>query len=90
MYMHEKGFIHRDLKPDNILYFAGDDSLKLADFGTAKKMKHKPPYTYYVSTRWYRAPECILKMPDYNEKSDVWALGVIMAEFYKLKPVFAG
>lgn len=55
-YMHSQGFIHRDLKPENILV-AEDNTLKIADVGTAKKISDPFPYTNYVSTRWYRAPE---------------------------------
>ena len=55
-YMHKQGFIHRDLKPENILV-AEDNTLKIADVGTAKKVSDPLPYTNYVSTRWYRAPE---------------------------------
>jgi serine/threonine protein kinase len=60
VYMHSQGYFHRDLKPDNILRF-NDESLKICDFGTAMKMDdHKDP-EFYISTRWYRAPECILE-----------------------------
>jgi serine/threonine protein kinase len=35
-----------------------------------------------VSTRWYRAPEIILKIVSYDTKVDIFALGCIMAELY--------
>lgn len=87
--LHSNGYLHRDLKPENILV-SSDGVLKLTDFGTIKNMKDKLPFTNYVSTRWYRAPECILEVEKYDEKSDVFALGWILAEFYALKPVFWG
>ncbi len=48
----------RDIKPENILIM--DDCLKLADFGSCRGIYSKQPYTEYISTRWYRAPECLL------------------------------
>ncbi|KAL4243465.1 hypothetical protein ABKN59_001243 [Abortiporus biennis] len=64
--------------------------VKLADFGLAREIKSKPPYTEYVSTRWYRAPEVLLKSRDYSSPVDMWALGTIMAELVNLRPLFPG
>ena len=64
--------------------------VKLADFGLARETRSKPPYTEYVSTRWYRAPEVLLKSRDYSNPVDMWALGTIMAELVNLRPLFPG
>lgn len=91
-HMHEQGFFHRDLKPENMI-LVDDGNLRLIDFGTWMKMerlKDKVAFSDYVSTRWYRAPECILKFPKYNEKVDIFAIGWIMAEFYRMGPAFCG
>ncbi|CAI2358802.1 unnamed protein product [Moneuplotes crassus] len=88
-FMHQKGYMHRDLKPENIL-LADNNTLKIADLGTAKKCSDKFPFTNYVSTRWYRAPECVINTTNYSPSVDVFALGCIMAEMYTLKPVFCG
>ncbi|KAI0031162.1 kinase-like domain-containing protein [Vararia minispora EC-137] len=64
--------------------------IKLADFGLARETKSKPPYTEYVSTRWYRAPEVLLKCRHYSNPVDMWALGTIMAELVNLRPLFPG
>jgi len=64
--------------------------VKLADFGLARETRSKPPYTEYVSTRWYRAPEVLLKSRDYSNPVDMWALGTIMAEVVNLRPLFPG
>ena len=53
-YMHRLGFFHRDLKPENILA-TGPDVVKIADFGLVREIRSSPPYTDYVSTRWYSA-----------------------------------
>ena len=66
--------------------------IKIADFGTVKKIPTKDELTIteYVCTRWYRAPECVLRSDYYNEASDIWAIGCIMAELYKLEAIFPG
>jgi len=87
--MHKYGFFHRDLKPENILV-KNNLEIKLADFGLAREIRSIPPFTEYVSTRWYRAPECILSSNNYNSPIDIWAIGTIMAELYCGKPLFPG
>jgi len=88
-YIHSNGFFHRDMKPDNILCNS-DLIVKISDFGLLKEIKSMPPYTEYVSTRWYRAPECVLRSRGYNSPVDVFALGCIMAELFMLFPLFPG
>ena len=46
--------------------------------------------TSYVGTRWYRAPELLLQSGDYDFKVDIFALGCILAEMFKLTPLFPG
>lgn len=87
-YMHKHGFFHRDMKPENLL--VNGDVVKLADFGLAREIRSRPPYTDYVSTRWYRAPEVLLRSARYNAPIDIWACGAIMAELYTFRPLFPG
>jgi serine/threonine protein kinase len=86
--MHKHGFFHRDLKPENLLI--NDGNVKICDFGLAREIRSRPPFTDYVSTRWYRAPEIILKANNYNSPVDIFALGCIMAELYLMSPLFCG
>ena len=79
-YIHKHGFFHRDLKPENIMLIK--ENVKIVDFGLAREIRSRPPFTDYVSTRWYRAPEILLKAPNYNSPVDIFALGCIMAELY--------
>lgn len=51
-YVHRNGFFHRDMKPDNIL-IVDDKTVKISDFGLVREIKSSPPYTEYISTRWY-------------------------------------
>ncbi|KAI3505581.1 hypothetical protein L1887_27714 [Cichorium endivia] len=87
-YMHQRGFFHRDLKPENFL--VSKDVIKIADFGLAREIVSQPPYTEYVSTRWYRAPEVLLQSPTYGSAVDMWAMGAIMSELFTLRPLFPG
>ena len=66
------------------------DIVKLADFGLVKETRARPPFTEYVSTRWYRAPEILLQDPTYNSPVDMWAVGCILCELYTGRPLFAG
>jgi protein kinase len=86
--IHKGGFMHRDLKPENLL--TKGDLVKIADFGLAKEIRSRPPFTDYVSTRWYRAPEIVLRSDRYNSPIDIWALGAITVELYLNRPLFPG
>ncbi|NXM51100.1 ICK kinase, partial [Gymnorhina tibicen] len=88
-FIHKHGFFHRDLKPENLLCM-GPELVKIADFGLAREIRSRPPYTDYVSTRWYRAPEVLLRSTCYSSPIDIWAVGCIMAEVYTLRPLFPG
>ncbi|XP_055641102.1 serine/threonine-protein kinase dyf-5 [Toxorhynchites rutilus septentrionalis] len=88
-FMHRHGFFHRDLKPENVLC-CGPELVKIADFGLAREIRSRPPYTDYVSTRWYRAPEVLLHSTRYGSAIDLWAVGCIMSELYTFRPLFPG
>jgi renal tumor antigen len=62
----------------------------LADFGSCKGIYSKPPFTEYISTRWYRAPECLLTDGYYNFKMDLWGVGCVFFEIVTLFPLFPG
>ena len=87
-FMHRNGIFHRDIKPENILLRG--DQVKLADLGSCKGIYSKPPFTEYISTRWYRSPECLLTDGYYNYKMDIWGLGCVFFEILTLVPLFPG
>ncbi len=65
-------------------------TIKIADFGLARETHSRFPYTTYVSTRWYRAPEVLLRAGEYSAPVDIWAIGAMAVEIATLKPLFPG
>nr|XP_054412512.1 cyclin-dependent kinase-like 3 isoform X9 [Pongo abelii] len=79
-YLHSNNIIHRDIKPENILV-SQSGITKLCDFGFARTLAAPGDiYTDYVATRWYRAPELVLKDTSYGKPVDIWALGCMIIE----------
>ncbi|HRH42818.1 MAG TPA: protein kinase, partial [Pyrinomonadaceae bacterium] len=74
--LHEKGFVHRDLKPDNILIMNG--KLCLADFGISREVKTYSKATGTAGTVEYMPPEAFEKKPSVTPQTDIWAIGVIL------------
>ena len=76
-YLHERKFIYRDIKPENIMVL-GNGYIKLIDFGTAKAINDKTKTI--IGTPHYMAPEVILG-EGYSFKVDFWSIGICMYEF---------
>lgn len=78
-YMHQKNITHRDLKPENILLEYKDKDrleIKISDFGFSCFFEPKDGLDLVLGSPLYMAPE-IIKGHKYNEKADIWAIGVI-------------
>ncbi|KAH7297945.1 hypothetical protein KP509_25G020200 [Ceratopteris richardii] len=78
-FCHERGVMHRDIKPENILLpcrNSGYENLKLADFGASADFSHDRCFNDVEGTPCYVAPE-VLTGTGYDEKIDVWSLGVL-------------
>ena len=91
-YMHSKGYIHRDLKPGNLLWFVEDKnvSVKICDFGLSKPYTGQGEQSPGVVTSWYRAPEICANEWNYGKKVDIWSVGCIFYEMVTKKALLKG
>lgn len=101
-HLHGERICHRDVKPENLLLGAppvasGSEAaglhctraLKLADFGSAKRLGGGRS-TSYICARWWRAPELIVGFERYSSAVDWWSCGCVLAEMMLGRPLFPG
>lgn len=89
-YCHERSICHRDLKPENLLVDDQDnDQIKIIDFGTAQEFDPDEKMNQLFGTAYYIAPEILLSKK-YDEKCDLWSIGVIMYILLTGMPPFDG
>lgn len=101
--LHDRNIIHRDIKPENVLVDT-HGVVRLCDFGFARFCRvensseskagegdgESDEMTRYVSTRWYRSPELLMRSSSYDSSIDVWAIGCLVIELLTGRPAFAG
>jgi serine/threonine protein kinase len=85
--LHKQHLLHRDLKSANVFLTAAGE-VKLGDFGFSKQLTYTMALASTIcGTPYYFSPELCQKLP-YNNKSDVWSLGVILYELINLRKPF--
>jgi len=80
-YCHTNNVWHTDIKPQNILMFFTSSAvtIKLADFSSAIACAHvSDKNTLNIQTLYYRSPEIFLDYELYDEKIDIWSIGVML------------
>ena len=79
----------RDLKPENLLLDDKDDNqIKVIDFGTSQEFDPDKKMNQTYGTAYYIAPDVLIG--DYNEKCDVWSIGVLLYILLTGRPPFDG
>lgn len=90
---HQRGIIHRDVKPENVMVLAPDDFVQVLDFGVAKLKERVSTVTIEgaaVGTPQYMSPEQASGEKDIDIRADIYGAGVILYELLSGTPPYAG
>eukprot|EP00124_Ichthyophonus_hoferi_P003838 Ihof_evm2s363 gene=Ihof_evmTU2s363 len=90
-YCHSMGIMHRDIKPHNIMIDHEKRTLKLIDWGLAEFYHPNQEYNVWVASRYYKGPELLVDMLEYDYALDLWGVGCILAAIiFEKDPFFKG
>ncbi|MEE8430977.1 MAG: serine/threonine-protein kinase [Candidatus Desulfatibia sp.] len=89
-YIHNKGYMHLDIKPSNIM-LTKKGEVKLMDFGISRFLQEDPKdITKTVGTSYYMSPEQAQSDPGLDHQSDIFSLGIVLYELLTGKRPFEG
>eukprot|EP01134_Creolimax_fragrantissima_P007468 CFRG7468T1 len=90
-YCHSMGIMHRDVKPHNIMIDHEKKILRLIDWGLAEFYHPHKEYNVRVASRYYKGPELLVDLQEYDYSLDMWSLGCMFAGMiFKKDPFFHG
>lgn len=90
-YAHSNGVMHRDVKPHNIVVDHENRKLRLIDWGLAEFYHPNKEYNVRVASRYFKGPELLVDLQDYDYSLDIWSLGCMFAGMiFQREPFFHG
>jgi casein kinase II subunit alpha len=90
-YCHSNGIMHRDVKPHNVMIDHTQRKLRLIDWGLAEFYHPGKNYNVRVASRYFKGPELLVDLQDYDYSLDMWSLGCMFAAMiFRKEPFFQG